>query len=71
MAARILKNAAEGVTVVDKWRFSQLKKVSARRIEVVTALKVRGTEIVPPPASADINSRGRRAYLFTVRVKRL
>jgi hypothetical protein len=48
---------------------SPLKKVSARRIEVVTALKVRRTEIVPATASANINSGGRSAYLFTVRVK--
>jgi hypothetical protein len=48
---------------------SPLKKVSARRIEVVTALRVLGIEIVPAPASANINSGGRSAYLSTVRVE--
>jgi hypothetical protein len=38
MASRILKNAAEGVTDADKFcSSSPLKKVSAMRIEVVTA----------------------------------
>src|SRR5271154_5020019 len=32
-------------------------------------LKVRRTEIVPAAASANINPRGRSAYLVTVRVK--
>jgi hypothetical protein len=50
---------------------SPSKKVSARRIEAVAALKVRRTEIVPAPASANINSGGRSAYLFPVRVKRV
>jgi hypothetical protein len=46
-----------------------LKTVSARRIEVVTASKVRRTEIVPAAAAANINSGGGSAYLFPVRVK--
>jgi hypothetical protein len=50
---------------------SPSKKVSARRIEVEAVLKVRRTEIVPAPASANINSSGRGAYLFPVRVKRV
>src|ERR1700731_201800 len=50
---------------------SPSKKVSARRIEAVAALKVRRTEIVPAPASANINSGGGSAYLFPVRVKRV
>jgi len=50
---------------------SPSKKVSARRIETVAALKVRRAEIVPAPASANINSGGRSAYLFPVRVKRV
>jgi hypothetical protein len=48
---------------------SPLKKVSARRIEAITALKILGTEIIPAPTAANINSGGSSAYLFTVGVK--
>ena len=48
---------------------SRSKKVSARRIDVARASKVLRTEIVPAPASANINFGGRSAYLVAVDVK--
>jgi hypothetical protein len=38
-------------------------------LKLLQHLEVRRTEIVPSPASANINSSGRSADLFTVRVK--